>query len=107
VAGLACNGRVYTTGIGGTIGERKGAVRDALTRLGFTGVRSDDIETAGGKGLSWLNVVHYPINPPFSFWEVVSCADPNGYSAAKALVDAVLSEIGTVHPFVGGGGSDK
>jgi hypothetical protein len=69
------------------IGELKGVVADTLKERGFTDVRTNDLEVAGGKAGTWVSIGHFPVSGR-DYWEVImGSGDSN---STKATVDEAV-----------------
>jgi hypothetical protein len=52
------------------IGELKDVAANSLKERGFTDVRTNDLEVAGGKAGTWVSIGHFPISGR-DYWEVI------------------------------------
>jgi hypothetical protein len=65
-------------------------IAGTLEQHGFSNVRRNDSEVAGGKGSSWTSIGHLPIGNG-RYWEVVITAgdDASAQSVNGEVVDAL------------------
>lgn len=76
------------------VGELKVVIRGTLEQHGFSNVRSNDQEVAGGKGSSWVSIAHFAIGNG-RYWEVVMTAGDDG--SAQAVNDEVVAALNNLH----------
>ncbi|MFF7946265.1 hypothetical protein [Streptomyces griseorubiginosus] len=88
MASLWWNNRMRTVTDDTPIGQVKHAIGHKLTESGYTNVRVNDQEVAGGKGSVWVSVADFHINGP-AFWEVVMAAGDSNDETQTVLNDAV------------------
>ena len=82
--------RVVSEALAG-IGELKFVVSHSLRDKGFSDVRINDLEVAGGKSGCWMSLAHLHIADR-RYWEVVMCSGDTA-QASKATVDEVVAML--------------
>jgi hypothetical protein len=88
MSGLFWNSSVRTVTDSTPIGQVKRAIGDRLVHAGYSDVRVDDAEVAGGKGNSWVSVADFPLGGA-RFQEVVMASGNTGEEARRASQEAV------------------
>lgn len=73
------------------IGEVKGVIEVKLQEDGFSDVRLNNLEVAGGKNGVWLSIAHFRIEDS-RYWEVVM-ASGNSFDVAKNTVGEVVEML--------------
>jgi hypothetical protein len=71
------------------IGELKRVISGSLGQRGFTDVRVNDLEVAGGKNACWVSIAHFHIADR-QYWEVVMGTGDNS-DTTRATVDEVVA----------------
>ena len=66
------------------IGELKNVAANALEERGFTNVRTNDLEVAGGKAGTGVSIGHFPISGR-DYWEVIMGSGDS--DSTRATVD--------------------
>ncbi|HDX9637549.1 hypothetical protein [Bacillus thuringiensis] len=72
------------------IGEYKGVLRTTLGQKGFSDVRSNDMEVAGGKNGCWVSIGHFHITD-WTYWEIVMCGGDS-----PEITNATVNEVVTI-----------
>ena len=74
------------------LGELKTVIGDELTSHGFTDVRVNDVEVAGGKADCWISIAHFHISGR-AYWEIVmGSADASDTAESTVLRVAKIIE---------------
>jgi hypothetical protein len=80
--------RIVSEALSG-IEELKFVISRSLPEKGFSDVRVNDLEVAGGKNNCWLSIGHFHIADR-SYWEVVMCAGDT-LETTKGVAEEVVA----------------
>jgi hypothetical protein len=73
------------------LGELKSIISDKLKELGFSDVRVNGLEVAGGRDGCWLSIGHFHIVDR-QYWEIVMCSGDT-VEKTRGLVDEVVAML--------------
>ena len=73
------------------IGELKFVISNSLKGMGFSDVRSNNLEVAGGKNNTWVSIAHFHVVDR-QYWEVVMGSGDN-VEMTRGVVNEVVTML--------------